>query len=133
MYTQHITALLNNTASLVYDVYERRPGKYQLIVPILHEDGDMLDIYLQDSPLSDDYVRVCDYGLTLMRLSYTFDLTTDSQQRIFDSILVNNKPRPTKRAPRWRCILTAILPQDRREYGSVFRAGYRPDGGLPMG
>lgn len=90
MNAQHITALLNNTASSVYDVYERRPGKYQLIVPIRHDDGDMLDIYLQDSPLGEGYVRVCDYGLTLMRLSYTFDLTTDSQQRIFDSILVNN-------------------------------------------
>lgn len=90
MNAQHIAALLNKTASPGYDIYERRPGKYQLIHPIRHADGDMLDIYMQDSPLGGGYVRICDYGLTLMRLSYTFDLTTDAQQRIFDSILINH-------------------------------------------
>ena len=72
-----------------FDVYERRQGKYQLIVPMLHEDGDMVDIYLQDSPISGQ-IRVCDFGMALMRLSYTYELNTDSRQRIFDSILINN-------------------------------------------
>ena len=85
-----VSALLNSIAAPGYDFYERRPGAYQLIIPILHEDGDMLDIYLQDSPLGEGYVRICDYGLTLMRLSYTYDINTDARQRIFDSILINN-------------------------------------------
>ena len=73
-----------------FDVYERRPGDYQLIVPILHEDGDMVDVYLLDSPLGEGHVRVTDFGLTLMRLSYTFDVNTAARQRIFDSIVINS-------------------------------------------
>ncbi len=69
---------------------ERRPGKYQLIVPIRHEDGDMLDIFLVDSPNGENWVRVCDLGLTLMRLSYTYDINTPTRERIFESILINN-------------------------------------------
>ncbi len=72
------------------DLYQRRPGSYQLIVPICHEDGDMLDIYLQESPRGDGYVRICDFGMALMRLSYTLDINTPTRQRIFDSILMNN-------------------------------------------
>ena len=49
MNTQTILNRLNKTKKS-FDLYEKRPGKYQLITPILHEDGDMMDIYLQDSP-----------------------------------------------------------------------------------
>ena len=74
---------LNHRLALGFDVYERRPGDYQLIIPILHEDGDMVDVYLQDSPLGNGYVRICDFGLTLMRLSYTYDINTPAKQRIY--------------------------------------------------
>lgn len=90
MDVDRIRALLNGGMAQAYDFYERRPGLYQLIVPILHEDGDMVDIYFQDSPRGEGYVRICDFGMTLMRLSYTYDITTDARQRIFDSILINN-------------------------------------------
>ncbi len=73
-----------------FDLYERRPGQYQLIAPIMHEDGDMIDIYLQDSPEGGGKVRISDFGLTLMRLSYNFEVNTQTRQRIFDSILINN-------------------------------------------
>ena len=29
-----------------FDLYERRPDNHQLILPIHHEDGDMVEIYL---------------------------------------------------------------------------------------
>ncbi len=83
-------SLLCDRARTGFDCYERRPGKYQLIVPILHEDGDMVDIYLQDSPKGEGRIRICDFGMTVMRLSYTYEINSDSRQRIFDSILVNN-------------------------------------------
>lgn len=81
---------LGHPGSNGFDLYERRPGKYQLIVPILHEDGDMVDIYLQDSPEGEECVRICDFGMTSMRLSYTFDVNSPARRRIFDSILINN-------------------------------------------
>ncbi len=72
------------------DFYERRPGSYQIILPILHEDGDMIEMYLEDSPRGGNYVRICDHGLALMRLSYTYDVETPARSRIFESILINN-------------------------------------------
>lgn len=73
-----------------FDFYERRSGEHQLIIPILHEDGDMVDIYLLDSPRGEGVVRICDFGLTLMRLSYTYEISTPARQRILESILINN-------------------------------------------
>lgn len=77
-------------SSLVEDIYERRSNIYQLIVPIFHEDGDVVDVYLEDSPLGNGEIRICDFGLTLMRLSYTFEISTSTRRQIFDSILYNN-------------------------------------------
>lgn len=85
-----VTSLLRDRAKTGFAVHERRQGKYQLIVPILHEDGDMVDIYLQDSPAGADHVRICDFGMTVMRLSYTYELTGKTSQIIFEDILINN-------------------------------------------
>ena len=60
------------------------------MIPIMHEDGDMVDVYIQNSPKGEGYVRVCDFGMTLMRLSYTFEISTATRERILDSILINN-------------------------------------------
>ncbi|MDE0091859.1 MAG: DUF1828 domain-containing protein [Oligoflexia bacterium] len=86
---KNILAILNSVKTN-FSSYERRPGKYQLTVPILHEDGDMVDIYLQDSPKGEGYIRICDFGMTLMRLSYTYEINTTARQKIFNSILINN-------------------------------------------
>lgn len=72
------------------DIFERRPGRFQLIIPIFHEDGDMVDVYIEKSPKGKKYLRVCDYGMSLMRLSYTYEINTDTRQSIFDSILIDN-------------------------------------------
>ena len=85
-----IRTLLGQRIAGSFDFYERRPGDYQLRVPIFHEDGDMVDIYLQDSPAGEEYVRICDFGLAVMRLSYTFEVNSPTKQRIFDSILHNS-------------------------------------------
>ena len=90
MNTESVRATLASRLAGGFDFYERRPGKHQLIIPIRHEDGDMVDIYLTDSPKGEDWARICDFGLTLMRLSYTYDVNTPARQRIFDGILINN-------------------------------------------
>ena len=85
-----LTASLQDALAGRIDAYERRPGAYQLIVPMLHEDGDMLDIYVEDSPRGGDQVRLRDFGMALMRLSYTLELNSPARRRVFDSILANN-------------------------------------------
>lgn len=90
MEINNIRTALSGAFERGIDFYERRPGKHQLIIPILHEDGDMVDIYLEDSPKGEGYIRICDFGMTLMRLSYTFDLNTATRQSIFESILINS-------------------------------------------
>ncbi len=85
-----IEAALNRVPGDRFELQEKRPGSYQVVAPIFHEDGDIIDIYLQDSSSGDGFVRVCDFGLALMRLSYTFDFSTPARQRILDSILHNN-------------------------------------------
>ena len=90
MTIENALAVLKKQMAGGVDLYERRSGRHQLIVPILHEDGDMVDIYLQSSPRAGDYIRICDFGMTLMRLSYTFDESSLARGRILDSILINN-------------------------------------------
>ena len=89
MATNRIRTALDHTPGQRFDLYERRLGEYQVILPILHEDGDMVEIFLQELPDQEGYIRVCDFGHALMRLSYNFDVNTSSRQRILASILFN--------------------------------------------
>ena len=94
MDSQAIIGILQDRAGASLDLYERRPQEFQLIHPITHEDGDMVDIYLVQSPTDNAKIRICDFGLTLMRLSYThYETNTDTRKRIFNSILINNGVR----------------------------------------
>ena len=70
---------------------ERRPGVLQLVAPLFHEDGDMIDIFLEPANKEDDKIRICDHGMTLMRLSYHFDIDTPNKERIFQKILSENR------------------------------------------
>jgi Domain of unknown function DUF1828 len=70
-------------------VREKRPGVMKLVVPLFHEDGDMVDIFLEE--LEDGRVRISDRGLSLMRLSYGFDIDTENKERIFRRILNENR------------------------------------------
>jgi hypothetical protein len=65
---------------------QKRPGLYQLVAPFYHEDGDMYDIFIEDTP-ADHPVRLTDKGLTLMRLSYSYEIDTPNKERIFHQIL----------------------------------------------
>ncbi len=69
---------------------ERRPGLVQLSTPLFHEDGDMVDIFLSEHQNGTAKVRVSDEGMTLMRLSYAYDIDSDSRRRVFERILAEN-------------------------------------------
>jgi len=70
---------------------EKRPGVVQLVAPLYHEDGDMVDIFLDLPSNGQSRIRVSDYGMTLMRLSYSFELDTPNKERIFQKILAENQ------------------------------------------
>ena len=63
------------------------PDALRIIVPFFHEDGDMYDIFLSEI---DGQLQICDFGMTLMRLSYKTDLDTDGKVKIFSKIVANN-------------------------------------------
>lgn len=68
---------------------EKRPGIYQLYLPIYHEDGDMVDIFLV--PKGKDKFELCDFGQTIMRLSYSYQIDTENKEAILQKILTENQ------------------------------------------
>ena len=70
------------------DFREKRPGIMQLYAPFYHEDGDMLDIFIEQR--NDGTIMISDYGMTLMRLSYSYDLDTPNKEQIFERIIKEN-------------------------------------------
>jgi hypothetical protein len=68
---------------------EKRENILQVFAPLYHADGDMMDIFLSEIP-EKELVRICDYGLTLMRLSYSFEIDTPNKEKIFNKILAEN-------------------------------------------
>jgi len=69
---------------------EKRPGIFQLIAPFYHEDGDMLEIYLEGIG-ENGKIRISDHGMTIMRLSYEYDIDTPNKRRIFEKMLTENR------------------------------------------
>lgn len=69
------------------DLVERKEHLFQLIVPLYHEDGDMMDIFINTAG---DALVVCDCGMTLMRLSYTFEVDSEHKEKILFEILSQN-------------------------------------------
>ena len=74
-----IQEILTNTPANAFQLQEKRPGTFQLIAPIFHDDGDMVSIYLEKA--SDDAIRICDHGMSLMRLSYRVCSMQDQKAR----------------------------------------------------
>lgn len=73
-------------------VKEKRPGIRQLFAPLYHEDGDMIDIFFSEVRTNGEKViRISDFGMTLMRLSYHYDLNTPKKEQVFQKILSQNE------------------------------------------
>lgn len=60
---------------------------YRLYAPFFHEDGDMYSIYLEASA---DGITIRDFGNTLMRVSYTFDISTPKKKKVLQDIVKSN-------------------------------------------
>lgn len=70
-------------------VKQKRPGIFQLNIPIYHEDGDMIDLFITSKD-NNEYT-LCDYGLTLQRLAYTYDIDTENKEAILQKIILENE------------------------------------------
>lgn len=81
---------LKNNFNEEVDIYPRREDLFQLLLPIFNEDGDMVDVYIKTCPDDKQKIRILDCGMTLMKLSYTYELNTPTREEIFDRILNNN-------------------------------------------
>ena len=81
---EHIKKSFNNKIG----IQEKRPDIYQLFLPIYHEDGDMLEIYVEQTETNT--YRLCDYGMTLMRLSYSYEIDTANKEAILQRVLSEN-------------------------------------------
>ncbi len=84
MTQQNLAEILEKSFFNDFSLHKRRPDLYQLIVPLYHDDGDMMDIFIK---ADGNDITICDCGLTLMRLSYDFDPDTPNQQKILDKIV----------------------------------------------
>ncbi|MDX9787904.1 MAG: DUF1828 domain-containing protein [Desulfobacterales bacterium] len=85
-YLEQLKAQFNERIRIV----EKRPGIHQIIAPIFHEDGDLMDIYIEKST-SPGMLRISDHAMTLMRLSYDMEIDTPNKERVFKNILLENK------------------------------------------
>jgi hypothetical protein len=66
---------------------EKRPGIWQLFLPFFHEDGDMIEVYLQQV---ENRWKISDYAMAVMRLSYLYDLDTENKEKIFQKMISEN-------------------------------------------
>ena len=67
---------------------EKRPNLYQVFLPFYYPDGDMIEIFLEVSA-NNNIIIIQDMGMTLMRLSYNFDLNSKNKKKVFNEILNN--------------------------------------------
>lgn len=63
-------------------------GKIQVWLPVYYEDGDMIDIYVE--PVDDGHYKITDSGMTIMKLSYKYEINTDNKKKIFNHIIESN-------------------------------------------
>jgi hypothetical protein len=79
-----IEDIFNYTPASQFELRKQNAHIYQLIAPIFHDDGDMMSIFLEEDG---DNVKISDNGISLMRLSYTFDIDTDNKRKQLDRII----------------------------------------------
>jgi len=74
----------------------KRPGVLQLSPPLFHEDGDQVEVYLTANEADSDSLLLTDYGATAMRLSYRYELDTETRHEIFERIVRENRMESTE-------------------------------------
>jgi len=89
MLTQEFINELKRKFNNYFSLKEKRENIFQVFAPLYHPDGDMMDIFITEAP-NPELIRITDFGLTLMRLSYSFEIDTPNKEKIFNKILAEN-------------------------------------------
>ena len=76
---------INSSFSGRLKIKEKRRGITQLYLPVYHEDGDMIDLFIRQD--NNGAYTLSDYGMTIMRLSYEYEIDTENKERIFNNML----------------------------------------------
>ncbi|MCB5262053.1 MAG: DUF1828 domain-containing protein [Candidatus Cloacimonetes bacterium] len=63
-------------------------SKFQVWLPVYYEDGDMVDIFVES--MQDKSYKITDSGMTVMKLSYNYDINTDNKKKILNQIIESN-------------------------------------------
>lgn len=69
---------------------EKLPNVFKIILLFFDEDGDMYDIFVEESPDEQKKFRLSDHGSTLMKLSYTLVLDTLREEKICEDIVAQS-------------------------------------------
>lgn len=85
----HLESLISDFKNLQFR--EKRSGLFKVLVPFFYEDGDMYDVFVEECPSNRNLLRVSDYGLTLMKLSYNFEIDTPRKKEILASTISQNR------------------------------------------
>ena len=78
--SSQISDVLKSSFYNQFNLKEKRTDLYQIFVPLYHPDGDMFDIFLKILP--NNQLLLTDCSLTLMRLSYTFEIDSPNNQTL---------------------------------------------------
>ena len=79
--------IIKNQLGSQIDLKKKRPGVFQIVSPFFYEDGDMFDIFIKEEK---GKIILSDFGMTLMRLSYEYDIDSPSKKKIFLRIIAEN-------------------------------------------
>lgn len=67
---------------------EIAPNTMRIYAPFFHEDGDMFSMYLEIH--NDSTILLRDFGNTLMRVSYTFEIDSQNKINVLNNIVKSN-------------------------------------------
>lgn len=60
-------------------------SKIQVWLPVYYEDGDMIDVFVENR--DKESCRITDSGMTIMKLTYNYDINTDNKKKILNQIV----------------------------------------------
>lgn len=80
---------IENIVGNKFKLFPKDDRYVQVSLPMYAEDGDLYEIFVRKSE-EGKYI-ITDCGITLMRLSYTYDIDSDRKREILNKIIFSNE------------------------------------------